>query len=80
MTWSGKRRRSVATGAARRFVVGDPEVQLIDLLAGRLIDALAAAEHHAQRGEIVLEKSALEALKGRVSVGELRGDSGGFGR
>ncbi|HET9457163.1 MAG TPA: hypothetical protein VFO78_07465, partial [Candidatus Limnocylindrales bacterium] len=27
---------AVAAGAARRFVVGDPELQLIDVLAGRL--------------------------------------------
>jgi class 3 adenylate cyclase len=32
---------AVACGAARRFVVGDPEIQLIDVLAGRLIDDLA---------------------------------------
>ena len=41
---------------ARRFVVGDPDIQLIDVLAGRLIDDLAEAEHHAQKGEIVLDR------------------------
>ena len=30
---------AVAVGEARRFVVGDPDIQLIDVLAGRLIDA-----------------------------------------
>ena len=40
---------AVAVGPARRFVVGDPDVQLIDVLAGRLIDALADAERHATR-------------------------------
>ena len=41
---------AVAVGAARRFVVGDPDMQLIDVLAGRLIDALATAEHHGEQG------------------------------
>ena len=41
---------AVAVGPARRFVVGDPEIQLIDVLAGRLIDQLAEAEHHAEQG------------------------------
>ena len=51
---------AVAVGPARRFVVGDPEIQLIDVLAGRLVDELAAAEHLAEQGEVVLEQSALE--------------------
>jgi class 3 adenylate cyclase len=39
---------AVAVGGARRFVVGDPGIQLIDVLAGRLIDELADAEHLAE--------------------------------
>ena len=45
---------AVAVGDARRFVVGDPAVQLIDVLAGRLIDELADAEHLAEKGDVVL--------------------------
>ena len=66
---------TVAVGTARRFVVGDPAVQRIDVLAGRLIDELAAAERQAQRGEVVLDISAFEALRGRVVVREWRGDA-----
>jgi class 3 adenylate cyclase/tetratricopeptide (TPR) repeat protein len=65
---------AVAVGPARRFVVGDPEIQLIDVLAGRIIDQLAAAEHLTEKGEVVLEQSALEALEGRVEVGQWRID------
>ena len=65
---------AVAVGPARRFVVGDPEIQLIDVLAGRLVDALAIAEQHAAKGEVVLDQSALEALGGRVAVAEIRTD------
>src|SRR5262249_38291937 len=35
---------AIAVGDACRFVVGDPEIQLIDGLAGRLVDRIAAAE------------------------------------
>jgi len=65
---------AIAVGDARRFVVGDPEIQLIDVLAGRLMDDLAEAEHHAQKGEIVLDQSAMESLVGRIAVGDLRVD------
>ena len=74
---------AVAVGSARRFVVGDPAIQLIDVLAGRLIDELADAEHLAQKGEVVLARSALESLADRVIVGDRRqganGDEGAVG-
>ena len=66
---------AVAVGAARRFVVGDPELQLIDVLAGRLIDELAAAERYAGQGEVVLDESALDSLGDRVEIAEERVDS-----
>jgi predicted ATPase/class 3 adenylate cyclase len=67
----------VAVGDARRFVVGDPDVQLIDVLAGRLVDRLAAAQQLAERGEVVADESALEALGRRIEVlEERRGDDG----
>jgi class 3 adenylate cyclase/tetratricopeptide (TPR) repeat protein len=65
---------AVAVGAARRFVVGDPEIQLIDVLAGRLMDDLAAAEHSAEKGDVILEQSAVERLGDRVTLGERRED------
>ena len=66
---------AVAVGAARRFLVGDPDIQLIDVLAGRLIDALATAEHLAARAEVVLDRSVLESLGDRIEVRELRADA-----
>ena len=62
----------VAVGAAHRFVVGDPSIQLIDVLAGQLINDLAAAEFYAEKGEVVLDRSALEALGDRVAIRETR--------
>jgi predicted ATPase/class 3 adenylate cyclase len=63
---------AVAVGTARRFLVGDPEVQRMDVLAGRLIDELAGAERQAQKGEVVLNRSALESLGERVEIREVR--------
>jgi predicted ATPase/class 3 adenylate cyclase len=68
---------AVAVGHARRFLVGDPGIQLIDVLAGQLIDTLAAAEHVAERGEVVLAASAREALGARVETGDERLDEEG---
>ena len=70
---------AVAVGRARRFLVGDPSIQLIDVLAGRLIDDLADAEHHTEKGEVVLDPSAVASVGGRVDL-ELRdGGEGGQG-
>src|SRR5205823_813122 len=65
---------AVAVGSARRFVVGDSDIQLIDVLAGRLIDALAVAERHADKGEVVVDQSVLESLGDRVNIRETRLD------
>ncbi|MDO8674207.1 MAG: hypothetical protein Q7O66_22585 [Dehalococcoidia bacterium] len=43
---------SVASGPARRFLVGDPAVQLIPVLAGDTLSRMAAGEHHANRGRL----------------------------
>ncbi len=59
---------AVATGPVRRFVVGDPEIQLVDVLAGATLERLAAAEHLADTGEVVLRsdgRGAWRALRGR---------------
>ena len=65
---------AVAVGAARRFVVGDPKIQLIEVLAGRLVDDLAEAERYAEKQEVVLDQSALAALGSRVELSESRVD------
>jgi class 3 adenylate cyclase len=61
---------AIAVGPARRFVVGDPDIQLIDVLAGGLVDLIAEAEHLAEQGEVVVHESALTALRGRVVFGK----------
>ena len=65
---------AVSVGSARRFLVGDPDVQRIDVLAGALIDELASAERQAARGEVLLGWSAVTSLGDRVELREQRID------
>src|SRR3954447_690316 len=65
---------AVAVGRARRFLVGDPAIQLLDALAGRVIDRLATAEQLAGRGEVLVDEAALAALGQRADPGEARRD------
>ncbi|MBI3242469.1 MAG: tetratricopeptide repeat protein [Chloroflexi bacterium] len=59
---------AVATGPARRFVVGDPVIQVMDVLAGTTLDNLSATEKQAGKGEVVLHSSAAEALGNLVRI------------
>jgi predicted ATPase/class 3 adenylate cyclase len=63
---------AIAVGPARRFVVGDPGIQLIDVLAGSLIDRIAAVEQLADKGEVLAHESALGALGDEFVLGETR--------
>jgi adenylate cyclase len=65
---------AVATGPARRFVVGDPALRFIDALAGETLVRLAGAEHLAQRGEVVIDGVSLPRLGSAVAVGAIRQD------
>ncbi len=53
---------AVSTGPVRRFAVGDPEIRLIDALAGATVSRLAIAEHLAKPGEILLDQPTASAL------------------
>ncbi|HMA38078.1 MAG TPA: tetratricopeptide repeat protein [Chloroflexia bacterium] len=53
---------AVAGGPARRFLVGDPALQVFEVLAGTLLDRLMAAEHLATPGEVVVDPACAQAL------------------
>ena len=63
---------AVATGRVRRFVVGNPAVQLFDLIAGRVLESLADAEHAAERGDVVCDDRTVARLGGLLSIREQR--------
>lgn len=69
---------AVAAGSGRRFLIGDPALQVRDVLAGSVLDRLAAAEHEARRGEVVIDADTAGQLAPHVTFREWRanGDSG----
>jgi class 3 adenylate cyclase/tetratricopeptide (TPR) repeat protein len=70
---------AIAVGEARRFVVGDPEIQLVDVLAGGLIDRIVAVEQLATKGELLAHESALAGLGAGAELGEARTTEDGAG-
>ena len=53
---------SVASGPARRFAIGDPEIRMLDVLAGATLDRMALGEELAASGEILLDAATVQAL------------------
>jgi class 3 adenylate cyclase/predicted ATPase len=66
---------AIATGTARRFVVGDPKIQLMDALAGTTVARTATAEHLAQKGDVIIDEATANVLGDHVMVQEWREDS-----
>ena len=65
---------AAATGTVRRFLVGDPDYAIIDAMAGKTLENMAAAEHQAERGEVILHGPAAEALGDQLVISEWRED------
>lgn len=65
---------AVASGTARRFVVGDPAIQRIDTLAGATVARTAVAEHLANKGEVLLDEVTAQAMGELLAVQEWRVD------
>ncbi len=65
---------AVTSGASRRFVVGDPDVQLLDVLAGAVIDRLTVCENLIHSGEVLVDARTAAAIAGMAQLGEWRED------
>jgi adenylate cyclase len=63
---------AVASGTARRFVVGDPAIQHIDVLAGAALERVAIAGHLAGRAEVLLSPEVGAALGESALIVEWR--------
>ena len=68
---------AVASGGARRFLVGDPRYQMIEVSAGATVSRMAAAEQLAGRGETVVDQATVDALQGCLEISEWRGGEAG---
>ncbi len=63
---------AIATGPARRFLVGDPDIQAIEVLAGTTLDHMAIAESVANKGEIILTAQSFKSLNAPPTIKEMR--------
>ncbi len=65
---------AIAAGSARRFVVGDPAIQQLDVLAGTTLARMAAGEVLASAGEVLLDDAARAALGPGALISQSRMD------
>jgi len=65
---------AIASGPARRFVVGDPSVQYIDVLAGTTVERTSTGENLANAGEILMDEASVQALGSTLTTHEWRSD------
>lgn len=70
----------IASGDARRFVVGDETIQRIDTLAGATVARTATGEHLANKGEVLLDEGTANVLGETIQIREWRSDEGSGGR
>jgi len=61
---------AIASGLARRFVVGDPTINYLDALAGATVARTSTAEHHAQSGDVILNKPTVNTLGEVLTIKE----------
>ncbi len=57
---------TVAAGPIRRFLVGNPAIHVLETLAGSTLERMAAAEHHANKGEVVIDEQTFRQLNDGV--------------
>jgi class 3 adenylate cyclase/tetratricopeptide (TPR) repeat protein len=68
---------ALAAGPARRFLVGDRAVYVIEALAGNTLDQMAAAEKMAEQGEVTITADALDHLTAPPTIAAWREDKTG---
>lgn len=68
---------ALAAGPARRFLIGDPNTHVIEVLAGATLDQMSAAEKVAHQGEIVVTADALRNLISLPTIDAWREDKAG---
>jgi len=62
----------IASGDARRFIVGDEEIQRIDTLAGATVARTATGEHLATKGDVLVDEVTANSLAEKIKITEWR--------
>lgn len=73
-TMSLAMKAAVSTGPVRRFLVGNPTIQSIDVLAGATLERMATAEQLANKGEVILDPVTMQNIGYCASMKETRTD------
>ncbi|MGE5377362.1 MAG: adenylate/guanylate cyclase domain-containing protein, partial [Bacteroidota bacterium] len=63
---------AAACGTVRRFLIGDPQVRVFEVLGGTLLDEVSAAEGLAGKGQVVVSEKTATLLGKEASVLEQR--------
>ena len=63
---------AVASGTARRLVVGNPSVNYIDILVGSTIELTSWGENISHKGEVLIDEITAKALKDSLVISEWR--------
>lgn len=73
---------AIAVGAARRFVIGDPAIQRMDVLTGSVLEVLEKVGHLVERGMVLMESLAAAHLaassSGIINSGEREDPTSGI--
>jgi predicted ATPase/class 3 adenylate cyclase len=67
---------SCASGQVRRFVVGDPQVHLLDAIAGETLQRMSHGEHAANKGDNLIDDATAALLGENAILGEQRESDG----
>jgi predicted ATPase/class 3 adenylate cyclase len=65
---------AVVSGRARRFLVGQPRIQRIEVLAGEILDRMAAAEKQLRSGEVIVGSEVIGRFGNQAIIREWRHD------
>jgi len=63
---------ALASGSVQRYVVGDPDIQLMDVLVGETMNRMAIGEQLAHRGEIIIDSNTHTLMQNDIQIGEWR--------
>ena len=66
---------AITSGPARRFLVGWPRIQSIEVLAGKTLDRLAIAEQRLREGEIMVDVATARSVGDSAQIREWRSGS-----
>ncbi|HEY4688241.1 MAG TPA: adenylate/guanylate cyclase domain-containing protein, partial [Anaerolineae bacterium] len=65
---------SAVAGTVRRFLVGDPNIHQMEVLAGRVLDKLGVVDYLVRKGEVLVAADVASHLAARLTVAEWRED------